>query len=83
MTKTKKEVWKPKKVSAQARLMVTLGYTCPVCDFSNEVTLINPTIVGGCTGHREGEYCYCDSPHYEETTKCDECGVTVELQTGY
>lgn len=75
--------WKPTRVSAMARAIVTIRFECPVCEKKQEATLENAQIVGGCTGHGEGDYCYCDSPHYEEVTKCIQCGVTVELQTGY
>lgn len=81
MTK-KRKPWKPTRVSAMARAVISIRFTCPVCEKVQEITLEDASIVGGCSGHGEGEYCYCASPHYEEETKC-ECGVTVELQTGF
>lgn len=76
-----KRAWNPKKVSVHARVKVTLEYTCPVCSYVCELTLLDPAIVGGCSGHDPGEYCYCPMQHYEETTKCPGCGVTVELES--
>jgi hypothetical protein len=83
VSKAKKVTWKPTKVSAEAHVQVRLDFTCPLCDTQQGVVLTNAHIVGGCMGHPEGDYCYCNAPHYEETVKCSQCDVTVELQTGY
>lgn len=71
------------RFSAPARVQVTLEFTCPGCQKEQTVTLSGASPVGGCTGHGEGEYCYCDSPHYEEAVQCEACKAWIELQSGY
>lgn len=70
---------KNKTFSAYASAVVTYEFTCPECK-KNVMVTGQFHEVGGCTGHVEGDYCYCDSAHLEEDVICPNCGAAGELR---
>lgn len=45
-----------------------ITFECP--ELQREVTSTDVEIDGGCSGHDEGSYCYCDSPHLIVKCEC-------------
>lgn len=45
------------------------------CKRGHSLVLVNPSLStrGGCSGHPEDQYCYCDSLHVEVGFECAEC----------
>lgn len=59
--------------------LVSITIRCPV--LKRDVVSDSATIEGGCQGHYEDEYCYCDSAHLE--VKCECTGKKGKAQYHY
>ncbi len=70
---------KKKSPFAVAYGTLSLNWTCPLCKSDHEHGIDIADFEGGCSGHGEGEYCYCSTREYRETLECSRCGQNIEV----
>jgi hypothetical protein len=64
----------------QPRLkQITVEYICNNGHANASTEAWIRAIGGGCSGHGEGEYCYCPHPEAVITSTCNVCAIECEF----
>ena len=57
-------------------------YECSGCGETYITEVTGMYTSGGCTGHGEGEYCYCPYPEIRGAVHCPICDVYHDIRLG-